>query len=98
MDAKKEEAIIENASVVEIAGKHGKTPAQVVLRWAVQRGTAIIPKTSKVERLAENADLFNFELTADEMKAIDALDIGRRYNDPGYFCEAIFNTYYPTFE
>lgn len=96
--AKENEAVIDNANVKEIAGKHGKTPAQVVLRWGVQRGTAIIPKTTKQERLAENCDLFGFELTADEMKTIDAMDIGRRFNDPGHFTEAAFNTFYPIYE
>lgn len=96
--AKENEAIIDNAGVKEIAGKHGKTAAQVTLRWAVQRGTAIIPKTTRQERLAENSDLFGFELTADEMKTIDALDIGRRFNDPGHFCEVAFNTFFPIYE
>merc|ERR1719263_606786 len=49
--------------VKEIATKHGKTPAQVVLRWGVQRGTAIIPKSSNAGRLAENINIFDFNLT-----------------------------------
>lgn len=53
---------------------HGKTPGQIVLRWHVQQdGVVAIPRTSKPERLSENADIFDFELTADEMAAISSL-------------------------
>lgn len=77
---------------------HDKTPAQVVLRWGVQRGTAIVPKTANPARLVENLNIFDFQLTTDEMAAISALDRNRRFNDPGVFCEAAFNTYYPIYE
>lgn len=69
-----------------IAKKHGKSPAQVALRWGLQRGTIIIPKTSKVERLKENLDLINWKLEEEDMKEIAALDRHCRYNDPGVFC------------
>ena len=84
--------------VREAAARHGKTPAQVVLRWGVQRGTAVIPKTSRPERLRENLAIFDFELTADEMNAISALNRNRRFNDPGVFCEKAFNTFFPIYE
>jgi D-xylose reductase len=70
----------------------------VVLRWAVQRGTAIIPKTSKVERLVENIDLFNFSLSVEEMDSIGGLNKNKRFNDPGHFCEIAFNTFFPIYE
>jgi 2,5-diketo-D-gluconate reductase A len=54
------------------------TPAQVVLRWHIQTGNIVIPKSNSRQRMAENFDLFGFELTADEMAAIDALDENRR--------------------
>jgi len=92
------ESMMDNAKVVEIAKATEKSPAQVLLRWAVQRGTIVIPKTSKAERLSENADIFEFELTQDQMSQIDSLDEGRRYNDPGDFCENVFNTFFPTFD
>ena len=76
----------------------GRTPAQVLLRWGVQRGTAIIPKTSNVERLAENIALYDFELTAAEMSDISALNKNRRYNDPADFCEIAFNTFFPIYD
>ena len=53
-------------------------PAQVMLRWGLQHGRSVIPKSTKPERIAENIDVFDFELTADEMTAIDGLDTGRR--------------------
>jgi D-xylose reductase len=92
------ESVLEQAVVKSAAERLNKTPAQVVLRWGVQRGTAIIPKTTKVERLKENLDIFDFELTQDEMSAINALNINRRFNDPGVFCEAAFNTFHPIYD
>ena len=62
--------------ITEIAEKHGKTPAQVVLRWHVQQGMIPIPKTSNKQRLAESIDVFGFELTAEEMTRITGLDRG----------------------
>lgn len=87
-----------SAVVTEIAAKHGKSPAQVVLRWGVQRGTAVIPKTSRVERLAENIDVFDFALSDDEMAAIAGMNQNRRFNDPGVFTEAAFNRFHPIFD
>lgn len=60
-----------------IASRHGKTVGQVVLRWLNQRGIAVIPKTVRRERMAENLALFDFTLSAGEMQAIAALDTGR---------------------
>jgi len=96
--ATQQESCLEEAIVKEIAQKHGKTPAQVVLRWAVQRGSAAIPKTTKPERLAENIDLYSFNLSEEQMKAVSALNKNRRFNDPGHFCEAAFSTFYPIYE
>jgi D-xylose reductase len=84
--------------VREAAAHHGKSPAQIVLRWGVQRGTAVIPKTSRAERLRENLSIFDFELSATEIAAISALDRKRRFNDPGVFCEKAFNTFFPIYE
>ncbi|MGH3095782.1 MAG: aldo/keto reductase [Streptosporangiales bacterium] len=64
-----------------IARQHGKSPVQVVLRWHVQQGLATIPKTSRVERLRENLDVFDFHLTDEDMVAIARLDTGKRVND-----------------
>jgi len=93
-----QESILEQAVVKAAAQRVNKTPAQVVLRWGIQRGTAIIPKTSKPERLLENASIFDFELTLKEMEAISGLNHNRRFNDPGVFCEAAFNRFHPIYE
>ncbi|KRC87260.1 oxidoreductase [Terrabacter sp. Root85] len=61
-----------------IADAHGKTPAQVMLRWHLQQGRSAIPKSTKAHRIAENFDVFDFVLTQDELSAIDALDTGTR--------------------
>ncbi|TQJ23406.1 diketogulonate reductase-like aldo/keto reductase [Micromonospora sp. A202] len=61
-----------------IAKAHGKTPAQVMMRWHVQQGRSAIPKSTKPARIAENFDVFGFALTTEELDAIDALDTGKR--------------------
>jgi diketogulonate reductase-like aldo/keto reductase len=81
-------SVLEEDAVVAAAKAHGKSPAQVVLRWAVQRGTTVVPKTASVKRLQENLDVFSFELTAEEMAALDALDRGVRYNDPATYANS----------
>jgi len=69
---------LENPVSVRIARTHGRTPAQVLLRWDLQHGVVTIPKSVHRERIAENAALFDFELTPAEMAAIDGLDTGTR--------------------
>ncbi len=63
-------------AVAEAAAAHGKTPAQAVLRWHLQKGFIVFPKSVRRERLEENLDVFDFELSAEQMAAIDALDRG----------------------
>lgn len=88
-----------NDPVIEgIARDHGRSPAQVVLRWGVQRGTAVIPKSSSRPHLEENLQLFDFELSRDQMSAIDGLDRHQRFNDPGVFCEQAFGCFFPIYE
>lgn len=65
-------------TLVGIGQRHGKTPAQVMLRWHVQQGRQVIPKSTRATRIAENFDIFDFELTDDELASIDALDTGQR--------------------
>jgi diketogulonate reductase-like aldo/keto reductase len=69
---------LQDPVIGEIASAHGKSPAQVMLRWGIQHGRSVIPKSTKPSRIAENIDVFDFELTPDELAAIDALDTGRR--------------------
>lgn len=96
--ADKTESILEKEVVVHAAERVQKTPAQVVLRWGVQRGCAIIPKSTKLQRLKENIEIFDFELTQEEMDAISGLNINRRFNDPGHFCPEAFNTHCPIYD
>jgi 2,5-diketo-D-gluconate reductase A len=65
---------ISNPTVAELAARVGRTPAQVLLRWCIQRQTVVISKSTHRERIEENAQLFDFALSDDEMAALDALD------------------------
>jgi D-xylose reductase len=96
--ARPEESVLVDPVVTGLAAALGRTPAQVVLRWGVQRGCAVIPKAQDFNHLRENAQVFEFSLSAGQMQAIDALDRHRRFNDPGYFCEKAFNTFFPIFD
>ncbi|WP_029432540.1 aldo/keto reductase [Blastococcus sp. URHD0036] len=69
---------LQDTTIGEIAAAHGRTPAQVMLRWHLQQGRQVIPKSVTPSRIAENADVFGFELTGDQLAAIDALDTGVR--------------------
>ncbi len=66
--------IFQNELLLSIAGKYGKTVAQVILRWLTQRGVVVIPKSVRKERIVENFNIFDFELSAEDMDAIKALD------------------------
>jgi diketogulonate reductase-like aldo/keto reductase len=69
---------LEDPMIVGIGEAHSKSPAQVMLRWHLQQGRSVIPKSTKAYRIAENFDVFDFDLTADELASIDALDTGQR--------------------
>jgi D-xylose reductase len=96
--AEQGEGVIDSREVNEIASQTGKTAAQVLLRWGIQRGTSVVPKTSRVDRMKENLDLFDFELSDDQMNLISAMNQDRRFNDPGDFGEKAFNTFFPIYE
>src|SRR5204863_8142120 len=66
--------IFQNELLLFIAGKYNKTVGQVILRWLTQRGVVVIPKSVRKERIIENFDIFDFELSAEDMDAIVALD------------------------
>nr|CAZ96022.1 NADP-dependent D-sorbitol-6-phosphate dehydrogenase [Saccharum hybrid cultivar] len=72
--------------VVEFAQKYGKTPAQLVLlRWGLQRNAAVIPKTSKVERLQENLEVLDFDISEEDMEEMKTIDRNHRTNQPAKF-------------
>lgn len=96
--ASKSESLLDNPIVQCIGLEKGKSAAQALLRWGVQRGTSVIPKASSPDRMTENLNLFDFELSESDMASISGLDRGRRFNDPGVFCESAFNTFCPIYE
>jgi diketogulonate reductase-like aldo/keto reductase len=69
---------LQDPVIGEIAHAHGRTPAQIMLRWHLQQGRSAIPKSTKPQRIAENFDVFDFELTGQQLAAIDDLDTGTR--------------------
>ncbi len=73
-----EKRTFDDPALKDIGSQHGKSAAQVMLRWHVQEGRSAIPKSTRPERIAENVDVFDFELSAEEIAAIDALDTGAR--------------------
>lgn len=78
--------LLEHATLAELAAKHGRTPAQVVLRWHLQLGNVVIPKSVTPSRIAENIDVFDFELDDADLATLAALDSGNRLGpDPATF-------------
>lgn len=78
--------ILEHDLIKELAGAYQKTPAQIVIRWDLQNGVVTIPKSTKAHRLAENADVFDFQLSAEDMEQIDQLNENHRIGpDPDNF-------------
>ncbi|AQT80843.1 2,5-didehydrogluconate reductase A [Mycolicibacterium litorale] len=71
--------LLEHPAITAVAAAHGKTAAQVLIRWSLQLGNVVIPRSSDPARIAENADVFDFELTAAEVDTINALDDGTRF-------------------
>lgn len=81
--AKEATSLLEHSVVKKVGDKHGKTPAQVLLRWSTQRDVIVIPKSNNPDRLAQNLDCSSFDLTKGDLEAISGLDRGLRFNDPG---------------
>jgi diketogulonate reductase-like aldo/keto reductase len=80
--AKDTPMLFDHEVVKTIADAHGKSPAQVLLRWSTQRGVAVIPKSNNQSRLAQNLDVCSFDLKQDEIEKISSLDKGLRFNNP----------------
>jgi diketogulonate reductase-like aldo/keto reductase len=79
-------AVLGEPAITEIAEAHGRTPGQVVLRWHIQLGNVVFPKSVNVERIQQNIDIFDFELSNEQMERISALDRGERTGpDPDTF-------------
>ncbi|KAI6612570.1 metalloendopeptidase [Pyricularia oryzae] len=86
----KVEPLFTHPTIKAIADKHGRTGAQVLLRWATQRDIVVIPKSNNVDRLKQNLDCVSFDLSDDEVKQISDLDCGVRFNDPADLSPPIY--------
>ncbi len=73
--------VLDNPTVTSIAGEYGRTPAQVLIRWSIQLGNVVIPRSGNPERIAGNFDVFDFELTAEHMEALNGLNDGTRVRE-----------------
>lgn len=88
--------LIEEPIFTQLAQKYGKTNVQIILRWHIQKGNIVFPKTTNPQHMADNINIFNFALTDDEMKKIDSLDKGVRYfNVPFKQQETQFGSWVP---
>lgn len=87
MDRKDDPSIFGDPAIKELAERHGKSPAQIVLRWGLQRGTIVIPKASSVDHLQANLDILeDFELSPEDMAQLSKLQPQRRMVDGSMFC------------
>lgn len=78
--------LLDDETIVAIAERHGKTPAQAILRWHIELGNVVIPKSATPERIRENLELFDFELTDEDLEAFAGVDAGQRIGpDPATF-------------
>lgn len=80
--------ILEDGTIKRIADKHNKTPAQVALKFLIQKNIVVIPKSVTVKRVKENINLFDFTLDEEDSKALTALDIG----EPGRVCDYSYSS------
>jgi diketogulonate reductase-like aldo/keto reductase len=81
--------LLDHPVVTSIATAHGKSPAQVLIRWSLQLGNVVLPRSSSPERIAANIDVFDFELTGDDMAALNGLNDGTRFRpDPETYAGA----------
>jgi len=96
--AKEEESLIRNETIVSIAKELDITPAQLILSWALNRGTSLVVKSIDESRMKENLDVMNIKLEKATLDEISQLNINKRYNDPGVFCEDAFNTFFPIYD
>jgi D-xylose reductase len=89
--AKDTPPLFEHPTIVKVAEKHKKTPAQILLRWATQRGLAVIPKSSNPSRMQQNLEVTGFDLGSEDIEQINALDRNLRFNNPTDVSKKTFN-------
>ncbi|WP_379151079.1 aldo/keto reductase [Paenibacillus sp. sgz5001063] len=87
------QTLLQHPELKKIADQHHKTVAQVILRWHLERGVILIPKSSNPKRIMENSEIFDFSLTSGNMEIISQLNTGKRYsmNPTGYMINPIYN-------
>ncbi|MFT7221002.1 MAG: D-xylose reductase [Candidatus Azotimanducaceae bacterium] len=95
--ADQHESLLVNPVINRVAERLSRTPAQVILKWGIQRSTNLVTKSSSPERMQENLTL-DFDLMDQDMTDISALNINRRFNDPGDFCEGAFGNFHPIYD
>lgn len=76
------EILVNDSALKDVASNHGKTPTQILIRWAIERNTIVIPKSINPEHIKSNSEVFDFKLSSDEMKKISGLDRKLRFVDP----------------
>ena len=96
--AEESESILKNETVQSISKDIGITPAQLILGWGLNRGTSIVVKSTNEIRMKENLAASTIQLQQSIIDKISALNVNKRYNDPGIFCEDAFNTFFPIYE
>ena len=96
--AEKSESILKNETVQSISKDLGITPAQLILGWGLNRGTSIVVKSTNEIHMKDNLAASRIKLEQSIIDKISDLNINKRYNDPGIFCEDAFNTFFPIYE
>ena len=81
------EPLLKHETVSKIASKHGKSTAQVLFRWSLERNTAIIPKSNNMNRLRENLSVSDFKLDSNDMEELSKMDKNFHFNDPKDFAD-----------
>ncbi|KAF9111342.1 NAD(P)H-dependent D-xylose reductase (XR) [Mortierella sp. AM989] len=84
-EARNTTPLFKDERLAKIGAQHNKSVAQVILRWLVQNKIAVVPKSSDPARVEQNADIFNFELSTEEMKIVNGMNISFRWNEPAIF-------------
>ena len=96
--AGQQDLVLHHPTIADIAVEVARTPAQVLLRWGVQRQTSVIVKSIQGLRMRENLAVTDFALSSEQMDRITGLNRNQRFNDPGAFCEAAFGTFHPIYD
>ena len=96
--AYQKDLVLHHPTITDIAVEVARTPAQILLRWGVQRQTSVIVKSIQGLRMRENFAITDFALSSAQMDRITGLNRNLRFNDPGAFCEAAFGTFHPIYD